>query len=598
MLLKTVSGVRDADERNEIFHQKIGIPKILNRLIDGVPKGPKAVFFDPIGVFDIRVRHFGGVCHQGVHDGLDMERKPPVVVIEIGDDFPGRLHNGEIASGRRSDIRRMIDNSERLVNREMNADVDHFRPAVVEYDGFDEIVGLICDIGERVSHSLRPVAGRYDDAHLWGRAENTRAFTGKVCVLFRGWSPVSSHHTQYTSGDENGKPYGSTGCFCTDLQGPYTLYRMHTHTPQAARKTESFEADGVTAVVSAYRSERFLAGRMENLLGQTLYSQGRLEIVVIDACSPEREGEVVRTYLEKYPNISYLRTDARESVYASWNRGFSMARGAYVINANTDDRFAEDALECLADSLASHPEISATYGNWLVTGEENDTFESPSKKFLFEYPEFKPPLFLYFQITSHAAMLRRSVFEEVGPFNEQMTVFGDREWMLRFCKKGHRAAKIHKTVGLYLVNKSGLEASNPKGKEEFLSLREQYLKEEDFCSLFGLKTVPAQKALARLYASAGSMGRHFYHLPSGPVSDYVFSANLLMRALRLDPADIVALNNLAGIFAAEAEWSKAASLLKAARLVADESQKPLIMENQRRLEGKEGNIETFGWLGE
>jgi glycosyltransferase involved in cell wall biosynthesis len=361
-------------------------------------------------------------------------------------------------------------------------------------------------------------------------------------------------------------------------------------------KTGFDAASGVTAVVSAFRSEKFMEGRMENLLSSSLYAKGRLEIIVIDASSPEAEGDIVLQFADRFPNIRYLRTPAPESVYASWNRGFSMAKGAFVINANTDDRFAFDALECLAAGLCLDSEISATYGNWLVTQTENDGFDSPSKKFLFEYPEFQPPLFLYFQITSHAAMLRRSVFEAVGPFSEQMSVFGDREWMLRFCSAGYRAAKINRAVGLYLINRNGLEASNPKGSEEFITIRERYQSEAAFCSLFGLTTVPAPKELAGLYASAAAMGRNFYRLPAGPVSDYAFSAVLCKRALRLDPTNAAALNNLAGIFMAEAEWSKAAPLLKAASLVADESLKPIVSQNRLRLERMEKDIDTFGWI--
>jgi glycosyltransferase involved in cell wall biosynthesis len=48
----------------------------------------------------------------------------------------------------------------------------------------------------------------------------------------------------------------------------------------------------VTAMVSTYASERFLAGCLDDLLAQTL--GGLLEIVVVDACSPERAPRCAR----------------------------------------------------------------------------------------------------------------------------------------------------------------------------------------------------------------------------------------------------------------------------------------------------------------
>ena len=38
----------------------------------------------------------------------------------------------------------------------------------------------------------------------------------------------------------------------------------------------------VSAIVSAYNAERFMRGCLEDLVGQTLYQQGKLEVVVFD----------------------------------------------------------------------------------------------------------------------------------------------------------------------------------------------------------------------------------------------------------------------------------------------------------------------------
>ena len=148
----------------------------------------------------------------------------------------------------------------------------------------------------------------------------------------------------------------------------------------------------VSAIVSAYNSERFIYGRLKNLVEQTLFKNRQLEIIVIDSGSLQDEKRIVKEWMGNHKNIRYVRTEQRETVYAAWNRGIRLSRGKYVINANTDDRFSADGIEKLARELDADNEVQAVYGDWCVTKVENDTFDSGSEKFIFHYPEFFPPL--------------------------------------------------------------------------------------------------------------------------------------------------------------------------------------------------------------
>ena len=119
----------------------------------------------------------------------------------------------------------------------------------------------------------------------------------------------------------------------------------------------------VSALVSTYNSSAYLTGCLEDLIKQTLYQKGLLEIIVIDSGSKENEGEMVRFFQKQYTNIKYLRTEKRESLYAAWNRGIQVADGLYLCNANTDDRHEEDCLEKLSSALDKNSKISLVYGN-------------------------------------------------------------------------------------------------------------------------------------------------------------------------------------------------------------------------------------------
>ncbi|MEB3186087.1 MAG: glycosyltransferase [bacterium] len=318
----------------------------------------------------------------------------------------------------------------------------------------------------------------------------------------------------------------------------------------------------VTAYVSAYRSARFLQARLENLLHQTLYARGELEIVVIDSHSPEDERSIVESFQVAHPAIVYRRTDVRETVYAAWNRAIALASGRYLINANSDDRFALDALERLADALDEDSTLDAVYGDWLITRVENDTFDSATPKTLVGYPDFEPPLLLFFQITSHAALVRRSCFDRIGLFDPRYKVYGDREWMLRFALAGLRARHLPHVIGLYLESPSSVERASQEAVSEGQDLRDHHLAPERLWRLLGWSAPPLNsREQARACALLGAYGVASGTVDGKPARHLVFAARCFDRALEHDAMDPVALNNLGVIQAVSGKPHLAEALL-------------------------------------
>ena len=92
----------------------------------------------------------------------------------------------------------------------------------------------------------------------------------------------------------------------------------------------------VSALVSTYNSEKFIEGRIVDLLEQSISKY--LQIVIINSGSTQNEDKIIKSFTESYSNITYLKTKERESIYKAWNRGIKVANGKYITNANTDDR--------------------------------------------------------------------------------------------------------------------------------------------------------------------------------------------------------------------------------------------------------------------
>ena len=330
----------------------------------------------------------------------------------------------------------------------------------------------------------------------------------------------------------------------------------------------------VSAIVSAYNSERYIAGRLQNLIDQSLYRKKQLEIIVVDSCSPQNEGQYVKELMRQFKHIVYVRTAERESVYGAWNRGIRLANGKYIINANTDDRFAESALEKMSDEMERNSEVDVVYGDWLQTGTENDRFDSGSPKDLISYPEYNPLLLFHGQITSHAALIRKEIFEKIGLYNADFKVYGDREFMLRFAVNKLKAKKIPEVVGLYLKNPNGLEFTEKEsGDAEFKELLDRFLLPEYFIRLFDGDEYTEFGNLADMYVWAGDHGKEFFKIDDTAVSNLGTAGVFFCKALEYDNSSTVSLNNLGIISCLSGDRVKGIDLFEKASVFATSNQK-------------------------
>lgn len=213
----------------------------------------------------------------------------------------------------------------------------------------------------------------------------------------------------------------------------------------------------VSAIVSTYNSKRFFAGRMADLMGQTLYEAGQLEIVVINSGSKQDEHDTVMALLDDGArNIVYMRT-LREPLYAAWNRGVRLASGRYLTNANADDRLRPDALERLARELDTHPDVGVVYGDSYVTSTPNAVWGG---EYTLDYPPYYPTGCTHWpQVTASVMaercvigpqpMWRASVHDVVGAFDPSYLMAGDYEFWARLMVTGFKFRKVDEVIGLF-----------------------------------------------------------------------------------------------------------------------------------------------------
>ncbi len=212
----------------------------------------------------------------------------------------------------------------------------------------------------------------------------------------------------------------------------------------------------ITAIVSLYKAERFLRGCLDDLLKQTLGQ--KIEIILIDANSPQAEGQIAEEYQRHHSNITYIRTPTRIGIYAAWNIGVMVAHGAYLTNANADDRHVGDTLERMAALLDERKDIALVYGDFAATRKENDTVLSLDLVRII-LPEFNRIELFQQCFVGPQPLWRKSLHQKYGYFDQYLKSAGDYEFWLRI-SKDEVFQHIKDMLGVYLLSESGMEMSD------------------------------------------------------------------------------------------------------------------------------------------
>ena len=215
----------------------------------------------------------------------------------------------------------------------------------------------------------------------------------------------------------------------------------------------------VSIITSLYKGDQFIQGFMEDITRQTIFNQ--CELILINANSPGNEEAVILPYLERYPNIIYLRLEVDPGLYGVWNLGVKLAHAKYLTNANVDDRLRPDCYEVHARALDKHPEIDLVYSACYITQKPNEIFDDRAGLPVLASTvlDFSPQNMAECPPNNHP-MWRTSMHAKYGLFDEQYKVAGDWEMWLRAVKGGAHFLRVPGVYGLYYDNPQSLSNAN------------------------------------------------------------------------------------------------------------------------------------------
>ena len=189
----------------------------------------------------------------------------------------------------------------------------------------------------------------------------------------------------------------------------------------------------VSVVIPVFNGERFLREAVQSVLDQK-YSP--IEIIIVDDGSTDGTAAVARSLGE---TVRYLH-QANQGPAAARNRGIEQAQGGLIAFADADDLWPSGKLEVQLPYLVNDPAIE------IVMGRIQQVRLSKTVNGQTHAEEFADPAF---SVNLGSAVIRKSVFERVGLFDESMRYSEDVDWFMRAREAGAAIITIDVVTLLY-----------------------------------------------------------------------------------------------------------------------------------------------------
>lgn len=171
----------------------------------------------------------------------------------------------------------------------------------------------------------------------------------------------------------------------------------------------------------SFNHARFIRAAIDSVLSQ---DYPNLDLHVMDGGSRDETVEILKSYGDRITWVSQKDNGQCDAI----NRGLKHLTGDVICWLNSDDLFTPGAIRTVAETFAAHPEVDFLYGKGWVINElgtkrhDGGVLPLDTWKLIHQRNFIQQP----------SCFFRRSLFDKVGPVDENLFYVMDWELWIRF----------------------------------------------------------------------------------------------------------------------------------------------------------------------
>lgn len=218
----------------------------------------------------------------------------------------------------------------------------------------------------------------------------------------------------------------------------------------------------VSVVIPAYNQAAYLRGAIDSVLAN---GDVPLELIVVNDGSTDDSALVLESYGARITAVTQPNQGAANAL----NRGIRAASAEFVCWLSADDEFLPGKIRTQVDFLESHPEVGMCCTGFVVI-DALDRVVRHERAPRWPHPDPFVAVFWRNPINGSTVMLRRAVFDDVGPFDERLPADVDADMWMRIALRWE-IRQIEGEYVRYRVHGASLSSNRPLMRSTMTEVR-------------------------------------------------------------------------------------------------------------------------------
>lgn len=218
----------------------------------------------------------------------------------------------------------------------------------------------------------------------------------------------------------------------------------------------------VSIIIPCYNQGQYLEEVLQSL---SLCDKNLFETIIINDGSTD---DYTNTYTKQLQQSGYqVVFQENKGLAGARNTGIALAKGEYILPLDADNKIRPDYLTIAIEVFGKNPEVAVVYGDACYFGERQG---------LWKVGKFNLQKMMLYNYIDACAVVRKNIFEKLGPYDSNMKKQGMEDWdlWLRIGFAGYQFHYVEQALFDYRVAKNSMiklfvnEYGNPNSVENYV----------------------------------------------------------------------------------------------------------------------------------
>ena len=240
----------------------------------------------------------------------------------------------------------------------------------------------------------------------------------------------------------------------------------------------------ISVIIPCYNTEKFVEQAVRSIMEQ---SYRNLEIIVINDCSKDHTGEILKKLAQEDSRIVYIENEVNLKLPKTLNKGIGLAKGEYIARMDADDISLINRIEKQIRFMLIHNDIDLIGSN-MQKIDENNNLKSCRSYNPLSLQKINKQMAWKCVLVHPSILAKKSFFVELNGYNEELSYAEDYDLWIRAILAKKKIANMPDILLKYRIHNNQMSdvRYNPKNAAVIRKfLFKYFLRTKNIYFLFG-----------------------------------------------------------------------------------------------------------------